>query len=327
MSNNNGPALVTGAAGFIGSHLVEALLARDVEVRAFVRYNSRNDYGFLNHLSTHEGLTIISGDIRDGGTVATAAFGCSCIYHLAASIGIPYSYRSPADVVAVNVMGTQNILDAAKAFHVPRVIITSTSEVYGTPKYVPIDEKHPLQPQSPYAATKVSSDMLANSYYTTYEVPVTIVRPFNTFGPRQSARAIIPTIISQALTSKVIKVGSLLPKRDFLFVEDTVAAFLAAAQSSQTIGKTINFGSGADISIGELVEMILLLTRKQVEVREDKKRVRPDRSEVARLLCNYGQAEQLLGWHPRHSLEDGLMRTIDWIRSNLEHYKPDQYNV
>lgn len=327
MSRFDGPVLVTGAAGFIGSHLVEKLLSEDVKVRAFVRYNSRNHYGYLESLRESENLEIVTGDIRDGGTVATAVFGCSCVFHLAASIGIPYSYKSPADVVSTNVIGTQNILDAARAFKTPRVVVTSTSEVYGTPKYVPIDEKHPLQAQSPYAATKIAADKLAESYHNSFDVPVAVVRPFNTFGPRQSARAIIPTIISQALISDVIRVGNLLPTRDFMFVKDTVNAFITAGTASQAIGKVFNFGSGVDVSIGELIEMILSIVGKKVEVREDSQRLRPDKSEVSRLQCNFTQAEHALSWNPQYTLESGLVSTVEWIRSNLHLFKPEQYNV
>lgn len=327
MDLSSGPVLVTGAAGFIGSHLVEALLEKQLRVRAFVKYNSRNDYGHLEQLRHNDGLEIITGDIRDSGTVATAVFGVNCVFHLAASIGIPYSYRSPADVVSINTAGTQNVLEAVRAFKIPRVVVTSTSEVYGTPLFVPIDEKHPYQAQSPYAASKAAADMLSLSYVKSYDVPAVIVRPFNTYGPRQSARAIIPAIISQALEKDEISLGSLEPRRDFLYVKDTVRAFLAAAEDDSSIGEVYNFGSGADVSIGELAELILGIMDRDIPIRNETERVRPEKSEVSCLLCNYGKAEKGLGWIPHTTLESGLIATINYIRANRQLYKADQYNV
>lgn len=328
MDLKSGKILVTGAGGFIGSHLVERLIKEDCTVRAFVRYNSRNDYGHLESLGRHiKDIEIVTGDLRDTETVRRAVKGCSLVFHLGALIGIPYSYESPGDVIATNVTGTLNILDAARKYSTEKLVITSTSEVYGTPLYVPIDEKHPLHAQSPYAASKIAADKLAESYFLSYDVQVATLRPFNTFGPRQSARAVIPTIITQALTSKTIRLGSLAPRRDLLFVRDTVDGFLSVAQHESSVGKTFNIGTGGDLSIGDLVEQILLIIGTKAEIIEDRQRIRPESSEVQRLVCNYTQALENLNWQPQYSLEDGLRRTIFYIKENMDAYKAEQYNV
>ena len=328
MDLKRGKILVTGAGGFIGSHLVERLIKEDCTVRAFVRYNSRNDYGHLESLGRHiKDIEIVTGDLRDTETVRRAVKDCSLVFHLGALIGIPYSYESPADVIATNVTGTLNVLDAARKYGTEKLVVTSTSEVYGTPLYVPIDEKHPLHAQSPYAASKIAADKLAESYFLSYDVQVATLRPFNTFGPRQSARAVIPTIITQALTSKTIRLGSLAPRRDLLFVRDTVDGFLSVAQHESSVGKTFNIGTGGDLSIGDLVEQILLIIGTKAEIIEDRQRIRPESSEVQRLVCNYTQALENLNWQPQYSLEDGLRRTIFYIKENMDAYKAEQYNV
>ena len=320
--------LVTGAGGFIGSHLVETFANRGIRVKAFLRYNSRNHYGHLETIGDiRKEIEIITGDLRDKEAVRRAVKGCDVVFHLGALIGIPYSYNNPADVFATNVGGTINVLDAAREFEVEKVVITSTSEVYGTPLYVPIDEKHPLQTQSPYSASKVASDKAGESYFNSFNVPVATIRPFNTFGPRQSARAVIPTIITQALSGDVIKLGSLHPRRDMLFVLDTVNAFITVAESDKSIGKVINFGTGTDISIGDLALEILHLMGKEIKIVTDDQRVRPDSSEVQRLVCNYSKAVELLGWTPRFTLEEGLRKTIGYISEHLSQYKTDIYNV
>lgn len=328
MDIRSGKVLVTGAGGFIGSHLVEALLREGCDVRAFVRYNSRNDFGRLEQLGSRlKDVEVITGDLRDRTRVRNAASGCRLILHLGAQVGIPYSYISPADTYATNVGGSLNLLDAALEAGAEKVVITSTSEVYGTPLYVPVDEKHPLQAQSPYAASKIAADKLAESYYMSFDLPVATIRPFNTFGPRQSARAIVPTIAVQALSGSTIRLGSLDPTRDLIHVEDTVSGFLAVARHEASIGKVINIGSGGEVSIGQLAELIIMILEKEVEVIEDPDRLRPKRSEVQRLLCNYSLAKELLGWEPKHILEDGLRRTLTWIKDNLRTYKADLYNV
>lgn len=320
--------LVTGAGGFIGSHLVEILAKKGAKVRAFIRYNSRNHFGHLERIGdVAENIEIQAGDLRDKEAVKRAVTGCDVVFHLGALIGIPYSYTNPADVFETNVGGTLNILDAARELKVAKTVLTSTSEVYGTPLYVPIDEKHPLQTQSPYAASKVASDKAAESYFHSYDLQVATIRPFNTFGPRQSARAVIPSIITQALSGDVIKLGSLHPRRDLLFVLDTVNAFIAVAESKKTVGKVLNVGTGTDISIGDLASQILHLMNSSAEIITDDTRVRPDSSEVQRLVCNYNKAVDLIGWTPRYTLEEGLRKTISYIKENLSDYKAGIYNV
>lgn len=328
MELSGSTALVTGAGGFIGSHLVEALLRVGSTVKAFVRYNSRNDFGQLEELKSKlKDLEVITGDLRDPQTVRRAAADCDIIFHLGALVGIPYSYLNPADAFATNVGGTQNVLDAARDHGKAKVVVTSTSEVFGTPLYVPIDEKHPLQAQSPYAASKIAADKLAESYYLSYDLPVATLRPFNTYGPRQSARAIIPTIAAQALQGASIHMGALDISRDFLFVEDTVAGFIATARHESTIGKVINIGSGCSISVGQLSELIISLLDVKVKIVLDRNRLRPEKSEIPRLLCNYSLAKELIGWEPGYSLEDGLTKTLDWIKDHLNTYKAEIYNV
>ena len=328
MNIDTGTILVTGAGGFIGSHLVEHLLDRGCGVRAFLRYNSRNHYGHLERLGARlSDVDVQTGDLRDRDAVEKAVEGCNVVLHLGALIGIPYSYDFPGDVFATNLGGTLNMLDAAKRHGVEKTVVTSTSEVYGTPLYVPIDEKHPLQAQSPYAASKIAADKLAESYFLSYDLPVATLRPFNTYGPRQSARAVIPTIITQALTKREVRLGSLHPRRDMLFVNDTVRGFIAVAESDSSVGKVYNVGTGGDLSIGDLVEQALIILGIQADVIRDENRVRPEASEVQRLVCNYTRSLEELDWQPQYSLEDGLRRTVSYIREHIDEYKAELYNV
>lgn len=322
--------LVTGAGGFIGSHLVEALVRRAARVRAFVRYNSRQDLGLLGQLekSTLSQIEVQSGDLRDDHAVEMAMQGVGTVFHLGALIAIPYSYVHPDEVVSVNVLGTLNILNAARKCGVARVVHTSTSEVYGTAQYVPMDEKHSLQAQSPYSASKMGADKLAESYWHSFGLPVVTVRPFNTYGPRQSTRAVIPTIITQVLTAERLTLGSLTPRRDFTFVTDTVEGFLRAAEAPDAIGCTINLGTGRDVSVGELVQLIFKIVGRSVGIVEDTERIRPKDSEVDRLCSNPTLAKQLLGWSAQVSLEEGLLRTVQWTRANLTLYREiGRYNI
>lgn len=321
--------LVTGAGGFIGSHLVERLVKDGARVRAFVHYNSRNDWGNLELIdpAAKKEIEVVTGDIADPFSVRNATRGVRTVYHLSSLIAIPYSYVAPQSYVTTNVQGAINVLQAAREEGVERVVHTSTSECYGTAQYVPIDEKHPLQGQSPYSASKVGADMIAESYWRSFELPVAILRPFNTFGPRQSARAVIPTIISQALKGGVIKLGSLSPTRDMNYVGNTVNGFLAAAQHPAAVGQVINVGSGREISIGDLARLIIDLLGSKSEVVEDTQRLRPANSEVERLLCANDKARELLGWTPRVNLEEGLRRTIAWMTGNLDRFKTDIYNI
>lgn len=319
--------LVTGAGGFIGSHLAERLINLGANVRAFVHYNSLGRWGWLDHSPVKDEFDIVIGDIADRDSVRHAVQGVDMVFHLAALIGIPYSYLAPSSYVQTNVVGTLNILQSALDAGVERVVHTSTSEAYGTAQYVPIDEKHPLQGQSPYSATKIGADKLAESFYRSFELPVATIRPFNTYGPRQSARAIIPTVISQIMTQSELRLGNLSPMRDLNFVADTVEGFLHVADSREAVGEVINIGTGKEISMADLVELILDLMDKKVAIISDDKRVRPDASEVDRLCANVSKARQLLDWHPKHSLREGLQKTITWIEKNLEMYRPDIYNV
>lgn len=320
--------LVTGAGGFIGSHLVERLLARGSSVVAFVHYNSRGGLGWLEAIRHEPRLRIVAGDIRDYDMVADAMKGCERVYHLAALIGIPYSYISPLAYIKTNVEGTYNVLQAARTMGVGKVVITSTSEVYGTAQQVPISESHPINPQSPYAASKASADYLARSFYLSFGLPVVIIRPFNTFGPRQSARAIIPTIITQVLSGQTnIRLGNVEATRDFNYVDDTVSAFLSVGASDQSVGMTMNAGSGRETSIAEVVHAVATLTRKEVYVTIDEERVRPQHSEVMRLVCDSSLLHKTTGWSPNTSLESGLKQTVDWISRHLDTYKADVYNV
>jgi NAD dependent epimerase/dehydratase len=322
--------LVTGAAGFIGSHLTERLVRDGHQVRAFVRYNGRDDRGNLADLpgDIEAAIDVERGDLKDPGAVKRAVDGREWVFHLGALIAIPYSYQNPYDVVQTNVLGTAHVLDACRASStLERVVLTSTSEVYGTAQTVPIDESHPLQGQSPYAATKIGADALGESYHRAFGLPVTILRPFNAFGPRQSARAIIPTIISQALVRPKIKLGRLDPRRDLTYVKDTAAGFVAIAGCDQAVGRAVNIGRGEDISIGELVETIAGRLGRQITIETDQDRFRPAASEVERLLAGTGLAQSLWGWKPRYSLQDGLDETIAWVRDHLDRFRIDTYTT
>lgn len=320
--------LVTGADGFIGSHLTEALLAQGHEVRALVQYNSFNFWGWLEGIR-HPGLEVVCGDVRDPAFCRTLVKGCDRVFHLAALIAIPFSYVAPESYVDTNVKGTLNICQAALDEGVGRVLVTSTSEVYGTARYVPIDEKHPKQPQSPYSATKIGADAIALSFHNAFELPVTIVRPFNTYGPRQSARAIIPTIITQiANGSRQIKVGDLRPTRDFNYVEDTCRGFMALADSDDTIGREVNIATGREVTMAQTLDTIAALMGAEVEWVQDPQRLRPSGSEVFRLLGDNTLITSLTPWRPQVTLEEGLRRTIEWFtdKNNLRLYKSDIYN-
>lgn len=314
--------LVTGAGGFIGSHLVERLVREGANVRAFVHYNSRGDPGLLRLLdsTTLAQIEIISGDLRDVECVRSAVQGCGIVFHLGALIAIPYSYVNPRDVVQTNVVGTLNVLIAARELSVKRIVHTSTSEVYGTAVRVPMDEHHPLNAQSPYAASKVAADKLAMSFYLSFGLPVSIIRPFNTYGPRQSARAIIPTVVTQLLKSDRVRIGNLAPTRDFTHISDTINGLIMIAGSEGSIGEEINIGSGLEISIGDLVNRIGQLMGKKPRIKHEEARFRPSSSEVFRLVCDNRKAKDLLGWEPIITLDEGLELTIQWIRHNLSLY-------
>ena len=328
MSKNK--ILVTGSDGFIGSHLVEELLKNGHAVKAFVMYNSFNSWGWLDTFPKDvlSEIEIFSGDVRDPNGVREAIKDVNEVFHLAALIAIPYSYHSPDSYVDTNIKGTLNVLQAARDFEVDRVLVTSTSEVYGTAQYVPIDEKHPYQGQSPYSATKIGADRLAESFYRSFDMPITIVRPFNTYGPRQSARAVIPTIIMQLLSGKdKIELGSLAPSRDFTYVKDTVKAFLEISKSEATIGEEINIASQREITIGELAQELIKQINKDASISCSEERLRPEKSEVNRLLGSNKKIKQLTGWEPKYTFEDGLSETIKFIKANLEKYKTDIYNI
>lgn len=329
MDWENCEVLVTGAGGFIGSHLTEALIRSGARVTAFLHYNARGDPGLLRYANpalVNEARCYF-GDLRDLQAVQRAMTGAQIVFHLGALIGIPYSYAHPHDVVQTNTIGTLNVLTAARETRVARVIHTSTSEVYGTALYTPIDEAHPLQGQSPYSASKIGADKLAESFHLSYGLPVTIVRPFNTYGPRQSARAVIPTIIMQLLVGAELTLGALTPRRDFTYVTDTVSGFLAAASSEETIGMVVNTGSGADISVGELVMLIARLMGRDVSVQLDEARLRPENSEVQQLLADTRRLRGLTGWQPVTSMEQGLRQTIDWIAAHLSLYQEKRYAI
>ncbi len=322
-------ALVTGAGGFIASHLTERLAKEGAQVRAFVRYNSRNDPGMLRWLpkETLSQIELIHGDLRDPEALRGAVKGVDTVFHLGALIAIPYSYVHPREVIEVNVMGTLNVLTAARDFEVRRVVHTSTSEVYGTAQYVPIDEKHPLQGQSPYSASKIGADRVAESFYRSFALPVAILRPFNTYGPRQSMRAVIPTIVAQALTREEVQLGSLEPSRDFTFVSDTVDGFMKMAEAENVLGEEINLGNDNTVRIGDLAEMIFNLLGKRPKVTTDPRRIRPQKSEVMRLWASNAKAKSMLGWQPRVKLEDGLRAVVEWVAAHPELYQPDEYAV
>jgi len=319
--------LVTGAAGFIGSHLTERLVQEGAAVRAFIHYNSFGSWGWLDGSPVSDELDVVVGDICDRDTVRRAACEVSTIFHLAALVGIPYSYHAPLSYVRTNVEGTLNVLQSAGELGTDLVVHTSTSEVYGTAQRVPIDESHPLQGQSPYSASKIGADKLAESFHLSYGLPVVTVRPFNTYGPRQSARAVIPAIIVQCLAGQAVKLGNLDPVRDFTYVSDTVEGFLRAASTAQAVGMTVNLGSGREISIGDLAAMILRLTGSSACIEPDEQRTRPGPSEVDRLAADNTLARKLLQWQPNVGLENGLQQTIEWIETHLERYRPHVYNV
>jgi NAD dependent epimerase/dehydratase len=329
MSLKGRNVLVTGAGGFIGSHLAETLVAGGARVRALVRYNSRNDWGELDRMdpAVRASLDIMAGDVRDPFFVDRMVQGMDVVFHLAALIPIPYSYVAPSEYVETNVRGTLNVLEAVRRHGVARLLHTSTSETYGTAVYTPIDEKHPLQGQSPYSASKIGADKMAESYFLSFGTPVTTVRPFNTYGPRQSARAFLPTVITQALTSDVVRVGSLDPVRDMNFVSDTVAGFIAAATAPGVEGLTLNLGSGRGVTMGALLDMALEVTGRKARIEQDDARVRPEHSEVRALVCDATLARERLGWSSRVALEDGVRRTAEWIGAHLERYKPGIYNI
>ncbi len=320
--------LITGAAGFIGSHLTERCVESGYKVKAFVRYNSKGNYGWLESSRYKNDIEFITGDIRDYDSVYNAVKGCDTVFHLAALIGIPYSYVSPMAYIKTNVEGTYNIVQSCREQGTENILVTSTSETYGTAQYVPIDEKHPLVGQSPYSASKIGADQIALSYFLSFNSPVKIVRPFNTYGPRQSARAVIPTIITQLLSGKTeIKLGHTTPTRDLTFVKDTANGFLAIAQNPSFNGTVTNIGMKDEISVGDLALMIAKLMNKNISIITDSQRVRPDKSEVERLFCDNTKIISNTNWRPQHTLEEGLKQTIKFLESNLHLYKPDVYNV
>lgn len=322
-------AFVTGAGGFIGSHLAGSLVEQGADVTAFLRYNSKNDKGLLRYVDPkiYDQIKVIFGDLKDAYSVSQAMRGCSHVFHLGAHIAIPYSYHNPADVITTNVNGTTNVLLAARERSVERVVHTSTSEVYGTALYVPIDEKHPLQGQSPYSASKIGADKVAESFYRSFDLPVVTLRPFNTYGPRQSARAVIPTIISQIVANGKVSIGNLTAKRDFTFVSDTVNGFLLSGMVDGLEGKTINLGTGTEVTIGELLQTLINISGKEVKVMEDRTRLRPERSEVQRLLSNNVYAKEVMGWKPKVELRKGLEATFEWVQNEISNYSYRDYVI
>lgn len=330
MQLKNKKILVTGAGGFIGSHLVEELVKKGVRVRALVHYNSRNDWGKLEELPPEiiSKVEVIAGDIRDPYLCQKITKNIDIIFHLAAAISIPFSYIAPVHYVETNINGTLNILESALKNNVKKVVNTSTSEVYGTAIYTPIDEKHPLQAQSPYSASKIAADKIAESYFCSYRLPIATIRPFNTFGPRQSARAIIPTIIIQLLSNRTkINVGNVEPIRDFTYVKDTVSGFIKIAESSASIGEVINIGSGRAVTIKELIHLTMKYTGRKAKIHKEEQRIRPEKSEVMALICSNKKALELLDWRPNYSLEEGLRETIGYIKEKINKYKVDLYNI
>lgn len=320
--------LITGAGGFIGSHLVELLVREGFNVKAFIHYNSNNSWGWLDSSSIKNDIEIVSGDIRDFDSVKNSMQTVDTVFHLAALIGIPYSYVSPLAYIRTNIEGTYNILQSAREYDIDNLMITSTSETYGTAQYVPIDEKHPAVGQSPYSATKISADEIALSFYRSFNLPVKIVRPFNTYGPRQSARAIIPTVISQLLAGKkILNLGNLTPTRDLTFVKDTVRGFYEIAKSDILIGEATNIGMNSEIKISELVKLIGDLIGDEFEVISEQQRVRPDKSEVERLFCDNSKIIKNTDWKPNYNLKRGLIETIEWMKSNISNFKTNIYNV
>lgn len=319
--------LVTGAGGFIGSHLAERLAADGAAVRALVHYNALGSRGWLEASPQADAMEIVAGDIADRDSVVRAVRGVDTVFHLAALIAIPYSYQAPQAYVRANVEGTLHVLQAAREAGVRRVVQTSTSEVYGTARYAPIDEAHPLQGQSPYSASKIAADKMAEAFFCSFDLPVAILRPFNTFGPRQSARAVIPTIITQCLAGGVVKLGRLHPTRDMNFVANTVDGFLLAGEAAGAVGQAIHLGSGREIRIGDLVELIAGIVGVAPRIETDDQRLRPENSEVERLVADNARAREILGWSPRVSLEDGLRATVEWTRANLGRFRPGTYAV
>jgi NAD dependent epimerase/dehydratase len=317
--------LVTGAGGFIGSHLTERLAELGAGTTALVRYGSRGSWGWLDGSPVKVDLNVVAGDIRDSDSIKDAFSGVDVVFHLAALIGIPYSYSTPLAYTRTNMEGTLNVLQAARDAGVERIVHTSTSEVYGTARRVPMDEAHPLQGQSPYSASKIGADKMAEAFYLSYGLPVTTVRPFNVFGPRQSSRAIVPTIVTQALTGDELRLGNLTPTRDLNYVLDTVEGFIGAAEHEDAVGRVVNIGSGRETSIGDLATTILRLVGRDLPIVLDDERVRPDNSEVERLLADNTWAKELLGWTPRHTLEEGLADTINWVEDHLEHFRVGAY--
>lgn len=321
--------LVTGAGGFIGSHLVEKLVASGMAVRVFVRYTAGRSIGNLRYADEEmlKHVEWIWGNLEDPYGVAQAVIGCDVVFHLGALVGIPYSYQAPQQYVMTNVLGTLNVLEACRTSGVARLVYVSSSEVYGSAVYTPIDEHHPLQGQSPYAASKIAAEKLAQSYAMSFDLPVSIVRPFNTFGPRQSARAVIPTIIAQVLRGPEVRLGSLWPVRDFTFVADTVDGLLAVARAHMRHGEVFNIGSGFGVSIEEVLRRVMEGSGVEVQIADEKERVRPERSEVKELVCDCTKARAVLGWQPVHTLDDGLRRTIDWVRAHPDAFRPSEYAV
>lgn len=320
-------ALVTGAGGFIGSHLTERLVELGASVRAIVHYNALGTWGWLDSSPVSGEIEVVTGDVCDRDSVEQAMRDVEVVFHLAALIAIPYSYHAPVSYIRTNVEGTLNVLQTARKLDVERVVHTSTSEVYGTARYVPIDEAHPLQGQSPYSASKIGADKLAEAFHLSFDLPIVTVRPFNTFGPRQSARAVIPTIITQALTQPSIRLGNLAPTRDMNFVLNTVEGFICAAAPIQAVGRVVNIGTGKEISIGDLARLILELLGKDLPIACDEQRVRPEGSEVDRLCADNRQAQELLGWQPRYTLREGLLKTIEWMEDHLDRYRPGVYTI
>lgn len=326
----HGKVLVTGAGGFIGSHLVELLIREGYTVRALTRYTSGNRRGNLGLLPLDilSQVEIYSADLRDAEAISQALEGIERVFHLGAIISIPYSYQHPEETIAVNILGTLNVLQAMRQHGTQRGVIVSTSEVYGTAQYVPIDEKHPLQPQSPYAASKISAESISISFQRSFQTPVVVVRPFNTYGPRQSARAVIPTIISQALTKSVVSLGAIHTVRDYTYAADTARGLMLAAQSDQALGQIINLGTGQSVTIGDIAHKIIGLIGRPVTLSaNESQRLRPDASEVLRLESNNRLAATLIGWQPQVPLEDGLLKTIDWVRAHLDRFEPDAYTI
>jgi NAD dependent epimerase/dehydratase len=319
--------LVAGAAGFIGSHLTERLVSLGANTRALVHYNSGSSWGWLDTSPLKDEIEVVLGDIQDQGSLERAMKGVDVVYHLAALIAIPYSYQAPLSYIQTNVVGTMNLMQSAIANGVGLIVHTSTSEVYGSAIHVPISEEHPLQGQSPYSASKIGADKMVEAFHRSFGLQTVTVRPFNTYGPRQSARAVIPTIITQALTQDAINLGNLEPTRDLNFVEDTVEGFVAAAGKPAAIGEVVNIGTGKEISIGDLARTILRITGRNIPIKCDTQRLRPERSEVDRLCADNSKAKELLGWQPRYSLEHGLSKTVEWLKEHNDRYRPEAYTV